>query len=348
MNNKAIIKQEYFYKYKNSTYYNKIKKFYKLNKPLTESIIINFFEKLHSVDINYLYDKCLYIETCDDNKVLGQFKALINPLIEMQKIFLNPLSNCSNELYRKSMILSTYFHETQHEKQRDYFVYNNFYDVQEVTEYDKYLSLEYFYTINQCIYTQDFSLMELDAIYSSIKKYKDVLNHNAIPTTPETLSVGLYQCVKYFALHNSTHPLNFHPHTTPKIRCKLVEYYKKFYNYVLPKKMECDTDEFIYKSDLFFDNRKYNLSHISFDKLSEEIEYQMHDTLDCMTYFYSELIKQYKPSDRICDYFNVNEDNWNIFINKCNMFEISSLICKDLHYRFTKPANKILENEHEA
>ena len=223
------------------------------------------------------------------------------------------------------------------------YLLNNDKEASGIDEYEKMMNLEVFCNAEAepCAYEQ--RLIEIDAIYNSIFEFKNLLDNGVLPKKEETLSVALYACVRYFASINGEKHHVYYPKEFSMKSDNLVRYYKKFYNNITVqnKYREQTLEEIIDQSDLCH-SMKNELKTVNFDKIEEVLDRKTEEVYKAMKGLYSELLKIYKPSNAMLDFFRISSDEWGDKVNANNMIRMSALINDDIHNRFSdKTTNKI-------
>lgn len=319
-----------------NTFLNEIKYFF--NADLNATDTEHFFKNLHSNNSKKLVAKDFKLNVYDIGKMWGQFFGQYRYYCETQILELNSFENYKNSLYKKALQVITYLHETTHEKQRDYYLYNNERNIAETCEYNKMLNLEVFCSDNAKACTYEQRLVEIDAIHSSVMQYIQLFDANCMQKTPETLSVVLYACVRYMASINGQKHHTYFPEKFVVDSKNLVEYYKNYYLNLTHKNQKIND---IITGDEYMDHaKKQEIRNINFDELTDKINNKTKDVLCVMQAVFNDLQGMYKPSK----HFKTNFGNFNNFVSSNNLVKVAAVVCDDLHYTFTGKKPLFLEH----
>lgn len=328
---------------KNEEQFNRLIQEY-LNAPYSVELANDFFSDLHWVDDRIFSKKRFSLQVEDIGKMWGKFRGINYEFIdEEQQMKLNSFENFRNDLYRKSLQLINYFHEATHEKQRDRYLLNNDKELGEEDPYQRLMNLEIFCNKEAEVCNYEQRLIEIDAIYNSIFEFKNLLDNGVLPTKEETLSVVLYACVRYFASINGEKHHVYYPKEFSVKSDNLVGYYKNFYKNltVSYNNREETLNEIVASSDLC-SAMKRDIKDIDFGKIEEVLDQKTMEVYQTMETLYGELLKVYKPSKAMLDFFRISSDEWEDKINANNMIRMSALINDDIHNSFSdKTTNKI-------
>ena len=308
----------------------------------------NFLKGLHKEDINKLFNKTLHLKVEDVKDMWGIFDFNLDFFDDdEQEIIINPNINFKNEKFRKILFFSTYLHETTHEKQRDFFNYNNENNIKEISDYNKLLNLEIFCKLDVKLCNYEQRLIEIDAIYNNIKRFKKFLDNNTITKNEEAIMIQLFNCVRYFASinlnkHHTYCPENFNVKST-----KLINYYKKFYE-DLEINYSYKPLSYLIKNSCLFDLKINELLNINFNEVEKEIDKKTEFVYNELKNNLFEILRFYKPSKEIKKYLNVNNlKDWENALMQNNLVKLSALICDDLKSKYTGFDFRILNNKEE-
>lgn len=337
----GIIKQTGFYALKNKFYYDYISNFL-YGSDIKDN---EFFQKLHDMDINKMYGKSFYIDVSGNMGTnWGNFNFQNRYDFENQAIHLNSFTSYLNPLYKKSLQLINYFHETTHEKQRDYLLYNNSKNLSEESSYNKLLSMEVFLCSEIDIYNYEQRLVEIDAIYNSAMKFNELIDKNIIKENNETLSVALYNCVRYFASINGEKHHVYCPNNYSLSCAKIVDGYRRYYS-TLSNNLSSRQFRLLEESELISNWKKKEISNIDFDAVEEQINQKTEIMHNLLNEYYSKVVKSYSPSNEMCNHLNINKNNWEAYIAKNNIVKISAIMCDDYHNQFSGKSNFSIKNK---
>lgn len=306
-----------------------------------------FFNNLHSVQTNKMYYKEFRLKVHDIDKMWGKFNYENYFDSESQKLQLNDFNHYQNKLYKKSLQYINYLHEVTHEKQRDYYIYNNQQQIKEPSQYNNLLNLEIFCSTEAKKANYEQLLVELDAIHNSIIQYVSLFEQNILPKTEETLSVVLYACVRYIA------SLNCHEHHTycPEnfvTNCdKLIQYYKDFYSNLSVKyasNYNKKLNDIIDDDENLCRLKKQELKSVDFDQIKNEVNNKTSEVINILNQTYNDILTFYKPSTSAKKFLNLTSDSLKNAQKQHNIVKLSAVICDDLHCKYIKSKPLIIKN----
>jgi len=307
-----------------------IKSFFDCDSPSEETVY--FFNTLHNFQTKKLFTKSWRVKVTDIGKMWGIFNFNNDYAFEEQTLQINSFERIKNKTYKKALQLINYLHEATHEKQRDYYIYNNEKNIKENSQYYKVLNLEVFcYEEAKQHPNYEQLLIEIDAIHNSIVKYKYLLENNCMQKSSETLSVLLYACVRYIASINGAKHHTYYPKKFV-LDCKnLINYYKKFYSNL---NINGKTfNEIIDYSDLY-NIKKEELKNIEFNAIETEINNKTAEVFALLQETFNEILNFYKPSEIATKYFEEKNTSWKKILKNNNIVNLSAIICCDLHANF--------------
>lgn len=320
---KPIIKKS-FYAKKYNAFYKFINWFIKSNQDNFTNT--RFFNALHSYDIENMFHKNVYFSMFDELNCSACFHYEKDRYseTEYQYIDMNAFNAYKNTTYKNLNSLISYLHETTHEKQHDYLVYNDRFNIPEDNEYNKYLNLEFCCVDDRNLYAYKHRLIELDAIYNTVKRMQELKDKGAINISAEYSALTLKECLTFFQHLNNTDDFKDFEDCEPTTKSYyLVEYYKRNFS------KSCNS---LHKVNYF----KYKeIKEINFDKLEEEINQKCDYMKNIFLNHYNALLSSYTPSKEVCKQLKIPEgvsgNNLIKQITDKSLFEVASIVCTDIN-----------------
>lgn len=311
-----------------------IKNFFNNNLDIKQTE--NFFTKLHDIQTKRIYPKTFRVRVLDIGKMWGYFCFINDYDFEEQTIKLNCFENYKSSNYKKALQFINYLHENSHEKQRDYYLLNNEKAIKETSDYNKLLNLEIFSYFEAKSPNYEQMLIEIDAIYNSIKKFNYLLENKILENNLENLSVLLYACVRYFASINLEKHHIYYPDNFTLKSDNLIKLYKDFYNNLNSNtcKNNMTLNEIIDSNYDICKIKKEEFKNINFDNISLELDKKTIKVFEIMEKIYLDVLTKYKPSKYILEKNKIKKDEWKKNLLNTNMVKISAYICDDLHKYF--------------